>query len=381
MNTTPLQQALDSWARQDDRGGFKTAATILFPGWEPKPSCRAPHREDKAASFSVYQNERGEWRFKDFAGEQGGLVGFVMLAGMDEKRASRWLMDKRGITAAQPIGYPPRRQSESRPREPEKLRAMPAVAMAAWSEGVDYLATNPERIRKLAEFRGWPTEFARYLAECASVSMPLYHRERSIAFLVEVPEALTNPSGGQIIMRYVGFHCRLEPREGDDRGSWRFVPNEKEHKQSTPALPFIIGGGWLDAARLLIITEGQWDALTFSLAAGWLGEGCSWPQGVCVIGIRGASGVNSFLKYYGRFWPENVNCLLLPDNDGTGGKWFEGRDSFADRLAQLCRRVAVIRCGEHKDFNELYRAETVTPEQIQELLAAHGMSLESGVTV
>lgn len=74
-----------------------------------------------------------------------------------------------------------------------------------------------------------------------------------------------------------------------------------------------------------------------------------------------------------------MNCLLLPDGDEPGRKWFEGADSFGDKLSRLCRKVAVIGCGRHKDFSELYRADKITPEQIGELLASHEMSLE-GVT-
>ena len=83
LSHSPLQSALDWWSAQDDIGGFRTAAASLFPGWLPRRSCRAPHREDRAPSFSLYRNARGEWRFKDHAtGEQGGLVAFAMLGGM-----------------------------------------------------------------------------------------------------------------------------------------------------------------------------------------------------------------------------------------------------------------------------------------------------------
>jgi len=79
---SPLTRALDWFSQRDDMGGFKTAAETHFPGWEPKRSCRAPHRDDRNPSFSVYKSARGQWRFKDHAtDEQGGLVGFVMLAG------------------------------------------------------------------------------------------------------------------------------------------------------------------------------------------------------------------------------------------------------------------------------------------------------------
>ena len=356
-------------------GGFKTAAAMLFPGWEPKRSCRAPHRDDKSPSFSVYQNQAGEWRFKDHTGEQGGVVGFVMLSGMDEKQAARWLMEKAGIVPGESADFMPRPKPERKPRAVEKLPPMPVEVIAKWNEGVNHLQSKSELIAGLASFRGWPAKFAQHLVDCAIVSMPLYHGQRGIAFLVETPENI----GGELTMRDIGFHCRLKPKELGGRPSWRFVPNASEHRQSTPALPFIIGGSWFDSARLLVITEGQFDALTFALAAGWLGEGCKWPEGVCVIGIRGASGINAFLQPYAQFWPANANCLLLPDGDKPGEQWFEGPNSFADRLAKLCRKVAVVKCRAQKDFNDLYRAEKTTPEQIAELLASHGLALESGV--
>ncbi len=373
-----LQEALEWWSQQDDMGGFRAVAQVLFPGWEPKRSCRAPHREDEERSFSVYRNNRGNWRFKDFAGEQGGLVGFVMLAGMDQKAASHWLMDKTGIVAGQSTAFAPRARAKGKECKIEKLPAMPEKAMAAWIEGVQYLQAQPGAVKMLATWRGWPVKFARYVVDCAVIAMPLYHGKRTIAFLVTVPEAGTTSLGGRIIMRDVGFHCRLKPREGQAKASWRFVPNEKEHEQSTPALPFIIGGSDFDSATLLVIAEGQWDALTFALAADWVGDGCMWPPDVCVIGVRGASGINSFLQTYDRFWPKAANCLLLPDTDGPGSKWFDNEDSFADRLVERCRKVAVVGCRGHKDFNDLYRAEKVMPGQIADLLASHGMSLEGG---
>lgn len=383
-NATPLQRALDWWAGQDDMAGFRSAAAKLFPAWEPRRSCRAPHREDKTASFSVYQSERAEWRCNDFTDGVGarGLVGFTMLPGMDAKQAARWLMESGGAAASQRQrhSFVPRPIAKKLPREPEKLRPMPVEAMSKWSEGVAYLQGNPEHVETLAAFRGWPIEFAQHLVESGALSMPLYHGQRTLAFVVEVPEIHRNANDGhgRFQMRTVGFHCRLEPRADETKAGWRFVPNEKEHGQRTPALPYILGGSQFDAARLLVIAEGQWDALTFAFAAGWRGNCRAWPEGVCVIGIRGASGINTFLQYYGKFWPSNVNCLLFPDMDGAGSKWFEAADSFADRLAKLCRKVAVVRCGEHKDFNDLYRAQKVTPEQIGELLVSHGMAIGEG---
>jgi hypothetical protein len=377
MSVTPLEKTLGWFAERDEMGGFQMAAAMLFPGWTLRRSCRAPHREDKAASFSLYRNKRGDWRFKDFGtGEQGGLVGFVMLAGMNEKQASHWLMEKAGVNAARsPFSFIHHRKTEAAPPVLERPPDITAEAAQAFSEGVDYLLGCERRVERLAEFRSWPLAWAQRLAARGTVSMPLYHHERTMAFKVEAPEA--GPAG--LVMREVGFHCRLQPKRDERRAGWRFVPNEREHGQSTPALPFILHGSAFDSAKLLVITGGQWDALTFAFAAGWLGEKSQWPAGVCVLGIRGDASANIFLRHYARFWPRSANCLLLPDADASGCRWHEGGNSFADQLAARCRRVAIVKCAQHKDFNDLYRAEKITPEQIGELLESRGVAVEGGM--
>jgi hypothetical protein len=116
MSVTPLQKALEWFGGRDEMGGFRTAGEILFPGWEPKRCCHAPHREDREASFSVYLNERDEWRFKDFGSDQqGGLVGFAMLAGMDGKQASLWLMEQAGVSTVRSAFSFTRRKRKRKP--------------------------------------------------------------------------------------------------------------------------------------------------------------------------------------------------------------------------------------------------------------------------
>ncbi len=91
------------------------------------------------------------------------------------------------------------------------------------------------------------------------------------------------------------------------------------------------------------------------------------------------AGVNTFLKYYQKFWPAGVNCLVLADADAAGRSWWDGDNCFATKLTTLCRKVVVVQCAPYKDFNDLYRVEKVGPEQIAELLASKGMAVESGV--
>lgn len=374
MDKSPLQNAIDWFAAQDDVGGFETVGHLLFPEWIPKRSCRAPHREDENPSFSVYQNPSGKWCFKDHGGtgEQGGLVDLAMLAGMDQRTAARWLIEKAGFDLQKgcaPVS--PAKKSRKglacggSTRPAACLPAMPAEVSRSWMEGVGHLQSSPNLLGKIAASRGWPVEFARHLAETMKISAPLYHRQRTLAFPVFVPE----PAGDRCVSRMVGYHARLNPAHPELRASWRFVPNQREHGQTTPSLPFLLGS--FDSARLLIITEGQWDALTFGLAAGWLGEGCHWPDHVCLIGMRGASGANTFFRYYTRFWPDDADCLLLPDNDEAGKIWFTGPNAIDQRLARLCRKVVVESCAPHKDFNDLYKAGMITQTEIADLIGRH----------
>jgi hypothetical protein len=321
--------------------------------------------------------------FKDFATDDGG-DNLIELFAQAKQVAFRnalhacagWL----GVPVTANCRTTPQSANDSRSYcvarsvciEPSRLGVMPDTVSAAWREGVDFVLAHSRAVERLAELRGWPTEFARYLAGCAAISMPLYRGNRGLAFLVVAPEG----QRGSMTTRDVGYHIRLKPQL-NETASWRFLPNESEHRQSIPSLPFILGD--FDTANLLVIAEGQWDALTFALAAGWLGDDCEWPAGVGLIGIRGASGVDTFLRRYRRFWPHGANCLVLADADPAGSRWYNGEYSFAAKLAALCRKVAVVDCAPYKDFNELYRHEKVGRDEIQQLLESHRMAAGSEV--
>lgn len=104
MSKTALDQALDCFAGKDEMGGFISVGAELFPDWTPGRKCRAPHRPDASPSFSVSQNSDGQWRFKDFAtGERGGLLGFVMLAGMNARQAAQWMRSRAGLSHTSPM--------------------------------------------------------------------------------------------------------------------------------------------------------------------------------------------------------------------------------------------------------------------------------------
>jgi hypothetical protein len=61
----------------------------------PSKSCKAPHREDRSASFSVFDGGRA---FNDFAtGDGGDVVSFISLVtDMDSSAAAKWLIETAG---------------------------------------------------------------------------------------------------------------------------------------------------------------------------------------------------------------------------------------------------------------------------------------------
>jgi CHC2 zinc finger len=367
---TPLEQAKELLP-------LPALLSRLGLGEHAKKSSRCPFHDDSNNSFSVFQNEKGEWGWNCFGqcGCGGDEPAFIAKRdNIENDEACRHYIE---LTGAKGNSTPAPKHTASRGSsflaKPADIPAMPLQVSDAWREGLDSAQAHPTIVKRLAEWRGWNEPFAQYLIDCAAISMPLYYNERGLAFQVILPTG----ERGSMTTLPIGYHIRIKPDSPEKRASWRYVPNEQAHGHGIPALPYFLGD--FEQATLLVITEGQWDALTFCLAAEWLGPDCLWPRGVGVIGIRGANGINPFLQYYRKFWPVNINCLLLPDGDGPGGKWFDGTDTFADRLSDLCRKVAVVKCGPEKDFNDSYRVQKITAGQISELLESHGMGLERPV--
>ena len=90
MSVSPLEKALAWFGERVEMGGFRTVGKELFAGWEPKRSCRAPHREDKDASFSVYRRARIEGRFEDFGTDEQGEPEPLETAPPDRRATSRY---------------------------------------------------------------------------------------------------------------------------------------------------------------------------------------------------------------------------------------------------------------------------------------------------
>lgn len=347
---------------------------------------RSPFRPDKNPSCSIYERN-AELRFRDWsAGVDVDLIGFYALArGLSNAEAIRGLAKELRIECDAFVA------AESRPRDAAKRivsdadeaaptpRPMPSEVAAAWSDGCRYLSEQPKVQEKIAHWRGWTPEVVRQLADDSMMGTPKFRGDRLVAFRVDFPVMSdSGPFGRCFSTIQVGWHVRLKANAGE-KAQWRFVPNEKEHGHSTPALPFIMGD--FQSARLLVVVEGQWDAITFAHAAGWLCHDTSFPDSICVLGIRGAQGINPFLHCYAQLWPVNPKCLLLPDSDSAGATWFEVRDSqpsFAERLGEYCSCVRVQTIRDAKDFNDAWKRRLVTRSDIEREFRSNDFVDEKG---
>ncbi len=301
----------------------------------------------------------------------------------------------------------------------------PDFVAARYSEGVACLAADQKRQDKLAADRGWPSFWVAELLVAELLSYPLErwteagqrYARRQKAFRVDFPEIVHyGAAGAGAKLRPVGYHQRffMPGRDGgEERKGWLYVPSfpqkdtrsdfetaivksgierglqvpDVEHRGEAfiPPLPFVMGG--LEKARVIILLEGQWDAITFYGACGWFHDTTPAPAGVVVFGIRGAQGVDTFLGYY-HVWLKANRPLawLIADNDNAGKAWREPPaaaegmlrpPSLAERMeAAGCRGVLVswLTPGAYgKDFNDYYRAAKPTPDKMHKWMAKVGV--------
>lgn len=376
----------------------------------------SPFREDgKKPGFSISKDLR---LWKDFGTGEGGnswtfvekcrpewskaevakcIVDRVMGAGAWE--ASR---EKRTLTAAEKREWRLQKQRKEREemvarrkkREADLRRLGAALLMdcpdcvrSRWQEASE---PGEERLAKLAKKRGWPFDWAGFAAEAGWLRFPVDQfgeqgrGKRFVAFPVEV--VLKDVS-----RHFFGYHQQffVPPKDGGDEGrkGWTFFPHRpkvvrtvyqrallaaadgegiREGDQWCPPVPFVLGNPW--KADLWILTEGQWDALTFWGALGLFDEIPDLPFSVAIFGIRGVQGVSAFMDHYARGL-KNRGVFMVGDSDEAGKSWYGIRQknpSFRERLEIYGAKVEVriLKGPWGKDFNDYYRAKSPSREEM-----------------
>jgi len=334
---------------------------------EPSRSCHSPFREDRHKSFSVYEDGR---RWKDHAsGEGGDVIDFIA-------KARGCTPEEALATARERVGWAPGSHGPALSRHQHAPRAKPADVpnyrpkvmegdpRIAWEAGIHWLKIDDRLQAEIDTWRAWPAGTARFLAEEGLLSAPETKGGRGLAFVVQYP--------GRSAWIEVGYHLRHKPRRDGERAVWTYQPAGV----GMPGVPFVLGNFY--GARLAVVLEGEWDCCMFAAAAGWLVSDTAWPDGVAVIGIRGATGWRAFIEHWRRVWPRRPRFLMIPDNDEAGLKW---QTEFAAALAPLALSVTVLppKKGGPKDFTDLARQKPFTPAGIYGLLYALDLVDERGL--
>lgn len=374
-----------------------------------------PLREDRNPSFSV----TGDFKvFKDHAREdvKGGVWQFVQLCRpeWDKKTIARYLIAKAGLDPDEGAPAPRARREVraarewqgspgarmERARREEKSASSwapwPEGVRARWEEGLRWLEVDGARREKIAAKRGWPVAVVDELVALGVIAyprLPWTDAKRGTAFLVQVPQKAANG----VTLVSVGYHQRWWRDARDGRPaekSWLFLPSEKPVEerrewpvefapQRTSPFPFVLGD--VASPRLVVVLEGQWDAITFFHAAGWLITD-AFPGGVCVVGVRGNQGAAPFFEAYGKLWaglPVKPAAWVIRDGDKAGetwdvpSSWLPGQ-TFVERLRAMTSRVLVSRlrdgAGLGKDFNDYWKLKRPGASEIAGMLQRLGLN-------
>ena len=311
------------------------------------------------------------------------------------------------------------RQKKLRPPSQRWSPEWPEVVRDRYLEGRDYLSSKMPAMNSIAKDRGWPVAWVEALVEMELIAMPWERMatpgakwaKRQKAFVVQQPKI----AGSAVTLTPVGYHQRFFEPPKNERAAikgWLYLPSlpkfaarseyerelvdygkslgiaEGERQALVPPAPFVLGD--LVNPRLIVLLEGQWDAITFFGACGWFHD-TAIPEGVAVFGIRGVQGMDAFLGLWHRWLDRHKpRAWLLADNDAAGGTWRDAppaepglpaMPSIGERLEAagcVAPVVSWLKGGAWgKDFNDYFKhcggAAKLTPAIMHKWM--HGLGL------
>lgn len=367
----------------------------------------SPFRKERNPSFSVFNQGQfwkdhttdesgGTWKFLELARPEWDKAErarwLIELSGQDPKAGSRMSKtERRERLREQTLAKYRRHRAEAqeRPRMPE-CEPWPGLVRDRYGEGYLRLKRGVNERSTIAEERGWFDYTVEQVVELGLMAEPLLpwsSKARGVAFLVQRP--MSGPDGPTL--ENVGYHQRSVRRRKNRYGetvqkTWTYVPCVPANphtefqialaklNRSTPALPFVLGN--IRDPSLIVITEGQWDAIAFWAACcGEDGPAAPAHGRLAIFGLRGASSPNLFLSAWSHLLRTHTSptVWLLGDNDEAGRRWTSPTvrapgtlpsPSFSDRLrAQGAGRlVTTFLAGDGiKDFDDYYARHMPEP--------------------
>jgi len=382
---------------------------------------KSPFRKDRhAGSFSVHRSF-----FKDHAltEHSGGHIKFVQLTkpNWTKKQCIDFIIRTAGMDPEkQSAGYVKtitlQKRSELYSKQLCKTTEIPSLTIREpspwsiqvrdrWADGKIPLLKVAD---KLASSRGWDADVIRKLAEFGKTSLPLLpwatqqDNKRGWGWLVEKPIMDQTTANRPMELVPVGYHTRYKvyPKNAAPEKRWVYTPyvptttdpqtakprrlsefqkHLVAHRTRIPAYPFVIGN--LDTPKLIVILEGQFDAVSFAVALQWLNQ--EIPKGITVFGLRGVSSPNVFMAAYGSWLRIHKPFVwLIGDNDNAGKSLVRRKNteriisdpSFIDRIrAQGCRTKAqFIEIDGCNDFNDIWAKHKPSIEEMHKLASKAG---------
>jgi len=361
-----------------------------------RPKCLSPFQKEKTPSCSI-DTQTG--RFKCFSsGHSGDIFDYVMLThGCDRKVAMNFLALKAGMNFSTNCGALPARLSTGRhpeKSEPKPLQEIPALELAIWNEGADFLRASPALQSAIGNWRGYSDKTMKALVDIGNIGLvsilePRWLKkqdeeagDRRVAFKVECPGRVLG-SCESYNLKQVAYHVRLKPQTATgSKASWRYLPIG-----GVGAWPFVIGT--VADASLLFVCEGQWDAISlFEL----LGSDIEllYDEQIAIVGMRGASSWQLLIEHYilADFQGEvesleetvevitatgqkrkkkvrkplrpDLDVVMICDRDTAGDGWttrMGEEPCFSELLQAICNEVYIREPNEiiGKDLNDLLK--------------------------
>lgn len=330
------------------------AEVMRRDGHEPRRigsrwAVRCPFHEEKTPSCTVTDR-----RFHCFGCGAGSDVFdyWEKSRGLSRRDTIEQLASLAGI-APQIEGYTqPLAKPAPRPKQEELVLPLTPEEQAAWLTCVDELRARPSEISRIATWRGIGEDVVLWACERGIIGLKKWSGVWREAFLVEMPES---PDGPFIP---VSTHIRLAPHSrGNDhhKPSWRFDPHGRG------AWPLVFGEP--ATAKHLFLVEGQWDALALVHLMRWH---LRWPEGVCLVAMRGATSFRKFLGHYTLH--EKATAFAIADADNAGAEWFL-ENGLVHQLSARILRVHAFWPGERgADLNDIVSSGCLTRDAMLAIL-------------
>lgn len=265
---------------------------------ERTPSCQV---DDHNSSYHCYG-----------CGAHGDIFDYwQQTRGVDFKTALEQIAGILGMSATDYADTPPpqpkyhaTKVKTQKTEQPPK--ALDGSDLEKWQQANKKLSDCLKYQRKIAKWRGYSKSVISWACREGLIGLYDYYNTQRVALLVQMPQE------GKLIP--VASHIRLAPNSQGNphaKQSWRFYPS------GCGAWPFIYGDH--EQAKYLFITEGQWDALALIDLMGWHKK-TTWPDSLCVIGLRGASSGEKLIANYKL--RKDAIAFAFADADQAGSNWF-----------------------------------------------------------